>query len=80
MFSGLYRFVRRSQNVVYYSRFQVNQNCSGYVVFVVRLVKEYVFAISTFSCPVFKNAFFVDVDTVFSAEALFDFHIVQAAR
>ncbi len=43
-----------------YSRFKVNQDGTGDIVFVICLVEEDVFAITTLCGPVFENPLFVD--------------------
>ena len=48
--------------------FQINKDCAGNIVFIVCLIKEDVLTVTTFSCPLLKNAIFAN--SMFCAQTL----------
>jgi hypothetical protein len=62
------RLVPCTKDAPTYSWFEINKDGTGYIVLVVGLVEEHIFAISSFGRPFLEDAFFVY--TVFSAQSL----------
>jgi hypothetical protein len=39
---------------------EVNENCTGYIMFIIRLIEKHVFTVATLCRPVLEDALFVD--------------------
>lgn len=64
-------FVCAGLDSVYYSGFEIEEDCAGDVACIVGLVEEDIFSITAFCCEVFEVS--ILVDSVFTAELLPEF-------